>query len=152
MLQATTVANEIIRKCNDRGIAVSNLKLQKLLYFVQAYSLAEFDRPAFCDTIEAWDYGPVTPTVYQLFKFYGPNPIPSNHYFDNIDLTERNLIESDMSIQQSINEILNQLGDANAFDLVRLSHEQGSPWHQVYTPTNSGAVIHTEAIKNFYRM
>lgn len=148
MLQATTVANEIIRSCNDRDIEVNNLKLQKLLFFVQAYNLAEFDCPAFDDRIEAWEYGPVIPSAHQFFKTYGPDPIPKNHYFANLDEMERHLVGQD--VRQSVNGILSQLGGMEAFDLVSLAQEKGSPWCIAYNEGSSGAKISNESIKDFY--
>jgi uncharacterized phage-associated protein len=52
------------------------LKLQKLLYYAQAWSLAWRAKPMFEDTIEAWVYGPVVESVYQAYKKYGQEPIP----------------------------------------------------------------------------
>jgi uncharacterized phage-associated protein len=148
MYKATTIANEIVRQCHQQSFSVSNLKLQKLLYFVQAYALAEFDEPAFDDRIEAWEYGPVVPNVYQFFKIYGPNPIPLKHYFSDIDKPERELLTE--NILTAISSILTQLGKVNAFSLVDLSHEEGSPWHSVYKPLISGAEIPNALIKEYY--
>lgn len=150
MFKATTIANEIVRQCHKNGFDVSNLKLQKLLYFVQAYSLAEFDEPIFSQKIEAWEYGPVIPEVYQYFKIYGPNPIPENHYFSRIDQSERSSLTS--NAKTSVSEILKQLGSLDAFELVKISHEDGSPWHQVYNAKVSGIEISRQSIKDYYSL
>lgn len=148
MFKATTIANEIVRQCHDKGFDVSNLKLQKLLFFVQAYSLAEFDCPVFNQKIEAWEFGPVIPDVYQYFKIYGPNPIPKNHYFSRIDQSEKDNLTD--NAKTSVSEILKQLGRLDAFELVKISHEVGSPWHQVYNPNISGTEINNQLIKDYY--
>lgn len=61
------------RKELNQGI--SNLKLQKILYFIQAEFLVKKDEPCFEEIIEAWDFGPVIPAVYQEFKVFGSNNI-----------------------------------------------------------------------------
>ncbi len=55
----------------DEVADISNLKLQKLLYYCQAYSYALMGKPMFAEDMEAWDYGPVVPSIYQEYKKYG---------------------------------------------------------------------------------
>ena len=61
----------------DRGDMMTNLRLQKLLYFAQGWHLARFGRPLFDASIEAWPYGPVVPEVYRAYKEYGREGIAS---------------------------------------------------------------------------
>ena len=69
MYAALDIARYIIKYCKDNGYSISNLKLQKLLYFVQAQFLVTYNgRPAFEEKIEAWDFGPVVPEVYHYLK------------------------------------------------------------------------------------
>lgn len=63
MYRAEDVAAYIINKQVDDGYPISNLKLQKILYFVQAEFLVSKDEPCFDDVIEAWDFGPVVESV-----------------------------------------------------------------------------------------
>ena len=67
------VANWLIEKANnaDNGDSITNLKLQKLLYYMQGYYLAVFGKPLFEEDIEAWQYGPVVPKSYDKFSTYG---------------------------------------------------------------------------------
>lgn len=55
----------------EAGDTISNLKMQKLLYYAQGHYLAIFDKVLFDDDIEAWKYGPVVKNVYDVFKVYG---------------------------------------------------------------------------------
>lgn len=71
-----TIADYIIRRCSGEGYTVSNLKLQKLLYFVQAEFLVAIGKPCFQEKIVAWDFGPVVPKVYREFCVYGSAHIP----------------------------------------------------------------------------
>ena len=60
---------------NNEREGITNLKLQKVLYFAQAYYLAKLNRALFSDKIEAWKYGPVIPGVYKRYKSKKSNPI-----------------------------------------------------------------------------
>ena len=59
---------------------ISNLKLQKVLYFIQAEFLVRFGYPCFTEPIEAWGFGPVVPSVYMKYKVYGAASIPYFHF------------------------------------------------------------------------
>ena len=58
------------------GERLTNLKLQKLLYYQQGYHLAVFGTPLFDEQVEAWMYGPVVPCVYDEFSNSGSNVLP----------------------------------------------------------------------------
>ena len=76
MCTALNTAKYILNYCKDNGIRdCSNKKLQKLLYYVQAWSLAFDNGPVFDDEIEAWVHGPVVRSVYRKYKDFGFNPI-----------------------------------------------------------------------------
>jgi uncharacterized phage-associated protein len=72
------VCRHIINYSEKEDYGVSNLKLQKLLYFVQAYFMLEKKdhAPCFHEKIEAWDFGPVVPEAYQEWAQYGSCDIP----------------------------------------------------------------------------
>lgn len=55
---------------------VSNQKLQKLLYYAQAWYLVEYGKKLYEDDIEAWVHGPTIPSVYRKYKKHGSYPIP----------------------------------------------------------------------------
>ena len=66
---------------ND-GEGITNLKLQKLVYYVQGFFCALHDRPIFENNIEAWTHGPVVPDLYHHFKENGSAPINLDPHFD----------------------------------------------------------------------
>lgn len=70
------VCRLIVNYSNEQNYNISNLKLQKLLYFVQAYFLVKKGRPCFVAEIEAWSIGPVVPEAYKVFEQYGGCNIP----------------------------------------------------------------------------
>lgn len=72
MLTAEQVADYFLRLVDeDAGDGISNLKLQKLVYYAQAWHLAITDEPLFLDEIEAWKHGPVVPSLYIKYKRFG---------------------------------------------------------------------------------
>lgn len=120
LYKAGDIAEYIIYYCDKHGYAISNLKLQKLLYFVQAKFLVDANKPCFSDVIEAWDYGPVVPDVYRKYRIYGSSNIPCVYDYNHFDYLDRN----DMEI---MDEILADVSKYSASQLVNITHHQ-SPW------------------------
>lgn len=70
-MHALFVANYIIEYSNKKGYKINNLKLQKLLYFVNVRNILENGAPLFEESMEKWKYGPVVPDVYHEYKRFG---------------------------------------------------------------------------------
>lgn len=135
------VARYIIKRCNLHNQAISNLKLQKILYFVQAEFLVTKNQPCFDETIEAWAFGPVVPEAYHRYKGYGAGNIPALR-----TLPDRILIsESD---QELINGIVDECAQYSASDLVDITHRQ-TPWKSAYR-AGFNQPITNESIKEFF--
>ncbi|MGK8328482.1 Panacea domain-containing protein, partial [Pseudomonas aeruginosa] len=78
MPSSIDVAKFFLAQSNEEaGDLVSNLKLQKLVYYAQGFHLAVYDEPLFTDSIEAWTHGPVVPNVYHHYKQFGSGSIPA---------------------------------------------------------------------------
>lgn len=137
MVKALEVAKYIVQEALHRESPVSNLKLQKLLYFVQGVSLALNNVPAFEDDIVAWKYGPVVEDVYYAYSMYGANDIIIPFEAD-VNLTEK--------LKHVINLVLDELLPVSAIALVNETHLTGSPWHSV----NLNAVIPNSNIKQYF--
>ena len=75
MYKAMDIAQYIITKCTRDGSPVSNLQLQKILYWVQGEYLAISGRPLFQEDFFSWQIGPVMPNVYYRFCGYGASKI-----------------------------------------------------------------------------
>ncbi len=74
-LKALQIADYLILKSKDNGEALTNKRLQKLLYYIQAWHLAINNQPIFEDKIEAWIHGPAIRVVYEEYKNFIANPI-----------------------------------------------------------------------------
>ena len=117
---AEDIAKYVIFYCHEHRYPINNLKLQKLLYFVQAYFLVEANKSCFYDVIEAWGYGPVIPVVYRKYRVYGSLNIPCLD-----DGSEFNYIKSeDYDI---LNTILDEVAKYDLSQLVNITCNQ-SPW------------------------
>ena len=145
MYSVLLVAKYIIKYCNEKNYSVSNLKLQKLLYFVQAYFLVEpgFKKKAFSDRIEAWGFGPVVPGVYFTFRRFGATNIPFERSYITEDPdshwgVKREEYKDDTisdSDKEGINEVIELFKEDSAIAMMYLTHTQ-EPWKKAYDPEN----------------
>ncbi len=99
---------------------LTNLKLQKLLYFVQGWHLAELGHSAFPDHLEAWTSGPVAPDVYHEYKRYGNRPITDIPQ-------EKPILDNDL--QLIADAVWDRYKIYSAFYLSDLTHSQ-LPWRK----------------------
>lgn len=84
MARAIDVARCFVRLASieEEPDFLTHLRLQKLLYYAQAWSLVQRGGPLFPERIEAWVHGPVVREVFSAFKQYGDNVIPPNDVED----------------------------------------------------------------------
>lgn len=152
---ALDIARFVINYSNASNSPVTNLKLQKLLYFIQAYFLTKLNRPCFSDDIEAWSLGPVIPSVYHEFKSYGAGNIPYiKTYFDIKDGLSVFMHDYDPNIiskndQIHIQKIVNDMSKYSASTLVNITHKQ-EPWKKAYEYGLGTKVISNNSIKNYF--
>lgn len=155
---ALTIARYTINKCNEMNKPISNLKLQKLLYYIQAVFLCINKRVCYNDTIEAWAFGPVIPTVYNEFKIYGSNNIPKvEYYFD--DDPESPTFYSKVKFKDDVIEqedkdlidgTLNLYCKYTAAQLVEMTHNE-DPWKDIYKRGERNLIITVESMKKYYK-
>ena len=117
---------------------ISHMKLQKLVYFCQGYSLALYGKPLFTENIEAWGHGPVCPKLYHLLKGYGSSPITATVDPEKILLHEHEKF--------LIRMVYNFYGQYSASRLRKITHEYG-PWKD----TPSSTVISLESMALYFK-
>ena len=144
MYSAINIADYII--ANYPRDDMTNLKLQKLLYFAQGYYLAKTGRPLFIEDILAWKYGPVVREVYKKFNSYVSLPIKKPSSDDVIKLDKENNIEAYMIIEK----VMSQYGDKSAGELVSITHAQ-APWMETMEHYGIDSVIPKEDILDFFK-
>lgn len=146
---ARRVADLILCLGRQRGIEMTNLKLQKLLYYAQAWHLAALDRPLFSERIEAWIHGPVVPPVFGDFKHYRWNPIDCTPGEVTIEAGDPR-----WPIRDCIKEVLDAYAEFSGPQLEAMTHSE-DPWRDarkgIPSDAPSTAVISHEAMIRFYR-
>ena len=120
---ALEVAKHIITKCSIDDKLITNLQLQKILYYIQRYFLKNQKRALFSDEIEAWQFGPVVREVYDYFCGSGAMTI----YY--IQIGGSTIAEEDAAF---IDKIVEEKRELNAWEMVRDTHKKGKPWDLVY--------------------
>lgn len=148
---ALEVSRHIINYSNDEGYGITNLKLQKLLYFVQAYFLIKRGKPCFRDDIEAWDFGPVVPSVYREYKRYGAFfAFSVETYIDPLTLKREKFDDSVISAEgkKLIDEVIDTFAEYSNSRLTDLVHGQ-TPWQEAYR-SNRIKVITANAMREYF--
>lgn len=142
MYSALDIAAYIIAYCKSNNFVISNLRLQKILYFIQAEFLVATGNPCFREDIQAWDFGPVIPEVYQVYKFYGSSNIPDVYDGSN---TFSFIKDKDKRI---IQEMIEECNKFSAIELVNITHNQ-APWKDVFIKYQNNK-IENEEIRNYF--
>jgi uncharacterized phage-associated protein len=125
---------------------LTNLKLQKLLYFAQGKYLSKYDASLFKENIEAWSLGPVVREVYDVYKKCGSFPIT---VFDRSGKwVSKAVIPSGIKI--FLYGIWKEYGKYSASHLISLTHKNGTAWSQTFKESGNNAVIPKELLKTCF--
>lgn len=118
----------------DENDDITNMKLNKLLFFAQAASLQRFGRTLFDEPLEAWTYGPIVPQVYRQFKQYGRAPIPkdADGLFDRGDYSVDEL--------RLLCDVYLSYKPYTAKYLMEMTHLPGTPWRRTHDVNPSGTI------------
>lgn len=120
---------------------MSNLKLQKLLYYAQGAHLSLHNEPLFDDPIEAWEHGPVCPSVYHDFKQFGSNALPSPTGFNPSKLPKR--------ARDVLDEVHKVFGQFAAWRLREMTHSE-PPWKNTFRQGKKNIRIPHAALKSYF--
>lgn len=122
MYPAINIAKYIIAKCVREEMPISNLQLQKILYYVQREYFRRTGGPLFFDKIEAWQFGPVVRDVYFTFSVFGGS---------TIKLCDEN-ISLEKDVTDIIDPIIEEKRALDPWSLVEDTHKPGGAWDQIY--------------------
>ena len=126
-MDAVNVANFFVELANaEEDSCMTNLKLNKLVYFAQAWSLEKLGKPLFEEEVEAWQHGPVIPSVYTAFSPCGR---------DRISETTAGYDESEISSEEMdlLLDVTDKYWDYSASGLRNLTHKKDGAWSQTYS-------------------
>lgn len=139
MFSAHNVAIYVINWCLDHNIQITNLKLQKLLYFVQGeYSKLKSTR-LIADDFYAWQLGPVVPSVYTEYSIFSSFTLPAQKQNVRFSNEETCVIDA----------ILQKYAYDTTWNLVELSHQQ-DPWKYQHEIFGDKALIPYESIADYF--
>lgn len=131
---------------NKAGKKITNKKMQKLVYYAQAWSLVVNNKKLFSDKIEAWVHGPAVRSLYVKYKEFGFNPILKVVNQKSIDVFS----EKDKGL---INEVWKLYGSLDASYLEMLTHSE-TPWQEardgLQNSESSRSEISLKTMKEFY--
>lgn len=125
-LSPLDVTKYLLYRCSFYGDVITNLKMQKLLYFVNAWHLIIKNKACFEEKFQAWPNGPVLASIYQELKTFGALPIDPDfsgiQSKDDLRSLERKLGQS----KDLIDQVYAKYGSLTAFQLVNLTHIEKS--------------------------
>lgn len=143
LLTCFDVASYFIKLANDTGSFISNLKLQKLVYYAQAWFLAIYGEPLFDEEFQAWIHGPVIPDLYARYKEFGWRPIQEDA---NPDLPDH--------ISAFLDEVASEYFACDAYELEKMTHLE-DPWRiargNLPPDASSSEIIQKGWMQEYYR-
>lgn len=151
MLNINDVCDYLINRFSESNESLSNLKLQKLLYYIQAWYLAFYNKPLFNSKFQAWIHGPVSRDIYNRFS--------SKNLYSSItsdDIKDSDFINRlDSNHIKHINVVLESYGGLADYQLEEMSHQE-EPWlsaREGYRPSQRCEVtIEEEIMTKYYKM
>lgn len=136
------VADYILFLANNDERPVTPMQILKLVYIAHGWQLGLHGRPLVNESIEAWQYGPVIPSLYHRYKRYGSHPIDEDPErptgFDAAELS-------------TIEQVWGGYGKRSGVSLSSLTHEPGSPWDITVKQSGLGSVISSDLIEDYYQ-
>jgi len=142
---AATVANRFIELAAADGREFTPMQLIKLSYIAHGFSLAIYKRPLLKEAVEAWRYGPVIPSLYKRLKTYGSDgvsqPVRANWgRKEALEDEDRKLLDI----------VFQKYGHLTGIQLSHLTHRNGTPWAESYSPDEYGTDIDDKLIRTHY--
>lgn len=130
-------AKYIISYFSDNDKEITNLKIQKLLYFLEAiYMVVSDEKSLFNENFYAWNFGPVSDAVYEQYKNFGRTPIVLE---EKVMIPKYNLVY--------IKILFDLFANYTSYQLVALSHLPSSPWHDIYVKYGENDIPNNEIIE-----
>lgn len=157
MYNVMDVARFVVNYSIDIGKPVSNLKLQKLLYYIQAAFIKQTGEPCYGEPIMHWRHGPVVEDVYQKYKVYGAENITDKeleYYFVYFDIDDmmfkgewKKYDENIFSVSDlwRMKAVIDKYQETSPWEMVELTHKE-EPWKK----TEINCEITLDLLKQYY--
>ncbi len=139
------VKNIILQRSDENIEDLTQMKVMKLVYYVQGLSFKWFGKPAFEEPILAWKYGPVVEEIHNLYS--GCTTIVEDIKQEIPEETLSNFedLNNDVSFSKILEFVQSRLGDYSAITLANKTHAE-TPW----LTTNQSNIISNDKIKNYF--
>lgn len=158
MQDSLAVANYFLDLASESKKTLDQMKLQKLVYFAHGWHLATNGSPLINECVEAWEYGPVVPSIYHAFKQFGSGQITekaSRLEFIDPDSACFQFITpaiDEPRAKRLLKQIWETYGEFSAVQLSNMTHEADSPWSKTYATAHGrkGVDIPDSMIKEYF--
>ncbi len=137
-MDSVRLANYVISVFEEQNVGVTNLKLQKVLYYIQGYFYRRFGKPAFSSELYHWQYGPVVPVVYYEYNDYGSDLLESRLMLPACELEDCE--------KELISVIVEKCSSISTSRLVSMTHSE-TPWEK----SGAGDVIDKKSIEKYFK-
>ncbi|SDD75266.1 Uncharacterized phage-associated protein [Dyadobacter soli] len=148
---ADQIADYFMAFANATGSLITNMKLQKLVFYTQAWHIAVFNQEIFEEDFQAWIHGPVVPSLYERYKSFQWRPIIRDDLNEGSLRTLENAFST--SMQEILADIIIEYFYKDAFALEQSTHSE-APWRiargGVAADEPSTNVIDKKTIHDYY--
>jgi uncharacterized phage-associated protein len=143
VVDAVTVANRLLELAKEDGTALTPMQLLKLVYIAHGWMLSIHHRPLISNEIQAWQYGPVIPQLYNTVRSFKSHPVEGpigTPGSERLDPEENDIVE----------QVFRLYGHMTGPALSRITHASGTPWAVTYRPGEFGTEIPNDIIADHY--
>lgn len=149
------VANFVLDVCSSSGRPITNLALQKIVYFCHGWSVGLRGYVLVRHQFEAWKHGPVLQYLYRDFSSFDAEPITTRAKGLNPNTGRFEVVpySFDVETQEFLRRVIGFYSRLKAGTLVELSHTAGGPWDSVWNHgggVNPGMKIDSSRIADFF--
>lgn len=146
------IANAFLVKARESGVQFTHMKVQKLVFFMHAWSLALHGKSVVSERPQAWPYGPVFESLYHELKGYGSSAVDS--FLKELNPATGELAAmapspKDEEFQRLLGQVWDRYSNFTALQLSALTHETGGPWE--LTRKSRAGEIADELIRDHYQ-
>jgi len=143
MHDSKVVANRFLKLAHEAGDTLTPMQLLKLVYIAHGWMLGLYGRPLVKDDIQAWQYGPVIPKLYNAVRDYRSQPVQTL-----IPAPQEILTPAEEHIIQQTYQLYRHFSGPA---LSRITHAPDTPWSNTYRAGQFGVVISNDLIEDHYQ-
>lgn len=142
-MKSLAVAQHMIEQCAASGDgSVTPMQLIKLVYIAHGYMLGLHGRPLLDESVQAWQYGPVVPSVYHAVKQFKNSPVTAMQCGSVAAFTDDE--------RAVMRKVASTYGKFSGVILSSATHKPGTPWSVTWASAGQNAPISNDIIESFY--